>query len=516
MSILNDGSSSWPSSKDSYVDEVDDPKTGKTRMRASILNGIFKWIENSQDDLGGSLKGSKADAQARLAVRHANDGTDLDKVRVLGANNLTTLESAIDDLTSDGGKVYLPEGEETLTAECDVDSKVAVRGAGAGSVIKGTEGGHKLLNQSDSADIEKVSVDDVELDGDSPSGSAANREQYHAIDLANTNYTANDNIVGPHLWIKDVGGDGVLFRNANRNIVAGGIVDLNWQDVGANLCGRNGVAIIDGDTLIISNMIIRRAATSGIDLEPALAAELINRVVISNCIIEDCLNGITVNSTQGGLGDVEYVAINNCIIKVGDNSATGFDTGTSGIKLKYAKNVAINNCVIHGQSDISKSGTGIYIQYSDNICVNNCTVYGCLDGIKIDNLSTAPTNSLQVIGGRFYNNRQAGIYAVNGSGNEGNNVIIKGVFAYNNDQSEGGYQGISCDYFNDVIVEGCNCYDDQTGSETQNIGIHVDHATNAIILGNMAAGNTAAQIKALAANIINLEYGHNTAVITFS
>lgn len=98
MAILNDNQSDWPSIKDTYIDEVDDPKTAKTRLRASIPNGIYKWIENMQDDLGGSLKGSKSDAQTRIAVRHADDGTDLDKMRVVGANSLSTIQAAINDL----------------------------------------------------------------------------------------------------------------------------------------------------------------------------------------------------------------------------------------------------------------------------------------------------------------------------------------------------------------------------------------------------------------------------------
>lgn len=515
MAVLNDNSSDWPTTKDVYISETDDPKTAKTRVRAAIPNGIYKWIENAQNDLGGSLAGSKADAKTRLEVRHADDGTDLDKIRILGANSLTTLQVTIDDLPSGGGEVYLPTGEEVLTAYAEVESNQLLKGAGAASIIKGTEGGHSVLNQDQSADVENISIKDLMIDGDSDSGAAANREQYHGINLSHITYLADDNILGPTLWIKNVGGDGISFRNANRNIAQGMIIDLNWQDIGANLCGRNGISSLDGDTLVIANAIIRRGATSGIDLEPALATELINRVVIQNCIIEDCLNGITVNSTIGGLGDIEYVAINNCIIRVGDNSATGFNIGTTGIWLKYAKNVNINNCIIHGQADLSKSGTGIYIQYCDNICINNVTVYGCVDGIKLDNVTTAPTNGLQVIGGRYYGNRHAGIYAVNGSGNTGNNCIIKGVFAYNNDQDEAGYQGIAVDYFVDAMVEGCNCYDDQ-GSPTQNIGIIVDHATNAIVTNNIAKGNTVYQIRAVAANITNLEYGHNIGVISFT
>ncbi len=45
MAVLNDGLSDWPTLKDTYVSELDNPKTGKTRLRASIPMGIYKWIE---------------------------------------------------------------------------------------------------------------------------------------------------------------------------------------------------------------------------------------------------------------------------------------------------------------------------------------------------------------------------------------------------------------------------------------------------------------------------------------
>jgi len=515
MANLNDGSSDWPTTKDVYIAETDDPKTAKTRVRASIPNGVYKWIENAQNDLGGSLAGSKADAKTRLEVRHAGDGTDLDKIRILGANSLTTLQATIDDLPSGGGEVYLPTGEETLTAYAEIESNQMLKGSGAASVIKGTEGGHKVLNQDQSADMVSASVKDLTIDGDSDSGASANREQYHGIDLSNTTYLADDNILGPTLWIKNVGGDGICFRNANRNIVQGVIIDLNWQDIGANLCGRNGIASLDGDTLIIANVIIRRGATSGIDLEPALATELINRVVIQNCILEDNLNGITINSTVGGLGDVEHVSINNCTIRVGDNSATGFDTGTSGIALKYARNVNISNCVILGQSDLTKSGTGIYIQYSDHICIDNCIINGCLDGIKIDNVATAPTNDLQISNCKINGSYHGGIYAVNGSGNAGDRLTISNTHVKNSSQvGAGTWQGIITRYFNYVNINNCQAYDDQ-GTHTQKTGVHVEDATAAVVIGNLADGNTHSQLRLISAGITNLEYGHNVGVVTF-
>lgn len=100
MAVINTGSSDWPTSKDTYLDEVDDPKTAKTRLRASLVNGIMKWIKNAQTDLGSSLKGSKADAATRLAVSHAADGTHLDGLRVVGANDFTTIQLAINNLAT--------------------------------------------------------------------------------------------------------------------------------------------------------------------------------------------------------------------------------------------------------------------------------------------------------------------------------------------------------------------------------------------------------------------------------
>jgi len=66
MSVLNDGNSSYPTTLDTYRLEVDDPKTAKTSIRASIVNGIFKFIENLQNELGLNPSGAYSTLAARL------------------------------------------------------------------------------------------------------------------------------------------------------------------------------------------------------------------------------------------------------------------------------------------------------------------------------------------------------------------------------------------------------------------------------------------------------------------
>jgi hypothetical protein len=149
MANLNDGSSDWPTTKDTYITESDDPKTAKTRVRASIPNGIYKWIENAQNDLGGSLKGSAADAATRIANIETTHGqvivAAVDSINKTyadyicdGSDDDVQIQAAIDAMLEDGnGTVLLLPGNYTLGDTIDItdltstDRRLRIEGYGA-------------------------------------------------------------------------------------------------------------------------------------------------------------------------------------------------------------------------------------------------------------------------------------------------------------------------------------------------------------------------------------------------
>jgi len=517
MAVLNDNSSEWPTTKDTYIEETDDPKTGKTRVRASIPNGVYKWIENTQNDLGGSLAGSKADAKTRLEVRHADDGTDLDKTRILGANGLTTLQLANADLPLEGGKLFLPPGTETITAANDggtpISNKSHVEGSGYNSLIISATGKTRGLMIAD-ADAEGISFEKFRIDGNND-GQATNAEHYANIDLSylGGNTRASSFCRAAHLWSVNPGGDGIHLRNNWYTDIHGVYIDVNWQEIGANLRGRNGISHLYGDTLVISNAIIRRAGNAGIDLEPAITASYVKKVVISNCVILDSLYGIALVGLSLTTGKVEDICINNCIIKVGDKSATGFNTGTAGIIIANVQNVSINNCRIIGQDTLVNSGVGINITNSKNITINNCTVKGCEVGINID-YNGGTSEYIQISGGEYASNYQQGIKIMNASGTPGNYFSIMGVAVFNNGQG-GAYSGIQLNYADYCSLSNNLCYDNQ-GSPTQVFGMAINNSDQVNLVGNIANGNLTGAYQVYLANCANFEYGHNQGMIVFS
>jgi hypothetical protein len=174
MARLNNGDSDWPSSKDSYTAETDEPKSGKTLLKADHILGIHKWISNAQDDLGGSLKGSKSDAATRLDVHLNDNGTVKNEVRIVGANGLDTIQNAIDDLPSGGGKVFIPKGTHTITSPIKMKSDVTIEGAGENTIIQTSGAINAILlgdgtGTGDYATCERCCISNLKIDGDGKS-----------------------------------------------------------------------------------------------------------------------------------------------------------------------------------------------------------------------------------------------------------------------------------------------------------------------------------------------------------
>lgn len=512
MSEIGTGGSQYPVSlPTNNAPEVDKALANRTKPDAQLLNDIKNEIVGIAAELGLSLKGSAGDLATRLANYINDNGTFKNGKLVIGTTSYATLSDAITALTSSGGEIFLPQGTEDIgTTTQEIKTKTRFSGSGKSSIITNSDGDTQLLTQDADDDLDGASFDNLELDGASPDKSPAGSSQgNHAIGLYAIGQTSENNIVGPNIWIKDPGGDGVYIRESDKNILHALNIDVNWQEIGANLTGRNGIAITDGDSLIISNCYIRRAANAGIDLEPN-ATEDVNRVVINNCIIEDSLYGIGIIGGAGASPPIRYVSISNCVIRVGDKSATGFNTTTVGINIQEAETVCLSNIWIVGQSDPTKSGHGMVIDNASRIYLNNVNVTKCDRGVQIFSDNGA-SDKISILGGEFSENEKHGLSLVGTSGNHIGHLIVKGVHAFNNDNGAAGFDGIRVEYADYVLVEGCMGYDDQ-GTETQDSGINVQNSGNVVVTGNICYGNTGTQIR-LASNTLN-EYGHNIGAIT--
>lgn len=92
------GGTGYESEIDTYVDETDAPKTGKTELRADIVNDLYAAVTGIQTVLGTSISGSKSDLKTRLAVSIGDDGKLQDGIAVVGSSEFTTIQDAIDGL----------------------------------------------------------------------------------------------------------------------------------------------------------------------------------------------------------------------------------------------------------------------------------------------------------------------------------------------------------------------------------------------------------------------------------
>jgi len=420
-------------------------------------------------------------------------------------NEVFAINRASSKLTN-GGAVYFPPGDFYIAAsETDINTKSRYTGSGGNASVRG-DGDSKIFRQKASTNLDMVSFDNFMIDGDSPNGptNPGNVEGGHGIDLYRSGQTSTNNIIS-NMWIKDIGGDGVYLRESDKNIIHGMNIDVNWQTIGANLRGRNGIAMTDGDTLIIANCYIRGAANAGIDLEPN-PTEDISRVVINNCIIEDCLYGIELAGSSGATPPISHVAISNCVIRVGDKSAGGFNANTEGILIQACETATLSNIWVVGQSDPTKSGNGVLIDNVSNVKLNNVNVTKCLRGIKI--FSDNGTNDkISITGGEISECQEHGLSLIGTNANRIFHLTLNGVQAFNNDNLDTGFNGINIAYADNVNVNNCMAFDDQTGSETQNIGINIGNSGNVVVVGNLCYGNTSNQIL-LTSNTVN-EFGHN-------
>lgn len=428
-----------------------------------------------------------------------------------------TLQEAVDDVAADG-KVEASPGTVEIDVEVDIPEKVMLGGAGAGSVVKavtGTTDTISVLSFEDAATLTGADIKNITLDGNN-SVTTGNQEHKHLLNFNRYNKTTGYDLIAAKLRLKNSGGDGVYYRNVERGVFADSLIDVAYQRIGADLCGRNGVAIVDGRTLVIHGNIFRNAGNAGIDLEPALyGSENVKRVVISNCILEDCLYGIAVVSGIAGLGGITEVVISNCVIKVGDKSAGGFNSFTHGIIMESVQRVAINNVAIIGQDTLANTGNGITLYDCEDISMNNVIIHGCSRGI--DCVPDYDANHrIKIIGGSVSGCYYDGIKIVGTAIDPSIGVDVQGVNAFNNSIGvPNTYYGIRTDYSNKVRISGCSTFDNQ-GSPTQRGGIYVDNADTVNVVDNMSYDNVTTQIRLISANITDLVYGHNNGTITWS
>ena len=271
-----------------------------------------------------------------------------------GTGDFTDIQSAINDLPSGGGVVYIKEGTYTITAKIEIkQDNTALIGSGRATQIKTTSGIHIIDDDSHTG----LFISQLLLTG---SGSA--KAGQVGINFATTKDSAISNC-----WFKDIGTSGIIFSTSttNNNVITEnhiedciefGIELSGTENVCSNNIIRNnqdgGIQLLaDGDKSVITGNIITGNTDQGIR---CLAADVL---ITNNFISTNVEDGITLQTAD------DVIISNNIII---DNDSG--DTATfSGIRtIQTSTNVVITGNSMHGNDKYQ-----IDIEADNSVIVGN-------------------------------------------------------------------------------------------------------------------------------------------------
>lgn len=250
-----------------------------------------------------------------------------------GTGDFTDIQSAIDDLPTGGGVVYIKEGTYTITAKIEIkQDNTSLIGAGRATQIKTTSGIHLIEDSSHKG----LFISQLRLTG---SGSAV-AGQDGIVFLSTTDSTISN------CWIDDIGVDGIAFQSSsdNDNVITGNHIEN---------CIAFGI-LLDGKRNIVSDNVIRNNEDGGIEISGSGTTNIIT----GNVITGNTDDGIR-NSAIGSIISNNFVASN-----VRD-----------GIRLEAGASQCIisNNIVIDNDSGDTATFSGISIKAlaDDNIIIGN-------------------------------------------------------------------------------------------------------------------------------------------------
>ena len=238
--------------------------------------------------------------------------------------------------------------------------------------------------------------------------------------------------------------------------------------------GKNGGDIISitSQNVVIDSFNIRNGSNAGINIAPSIAPDVTKPINITNCKINNTLNGILLSYSYVNIKNCEiydnsasgisiYSNINdrgdfnsilNCNIH--DNANYGINLGPSGSSF-YCDSNTITHCNVYG------SDKGINIYKGRNNFIENCSIYNNNDGIRLQNSgSSSNSNNIKYCN---INNNGNGIHLLASSDYN----VIKKCEIYQNTQD-----GIKIEtaHYNNILK--CNINDNT------NFGIEITEPTS--------------------------------------
>ncbi len=395
-------------------------------------------------------------------------------VRMYGAiagdliSDVAAGQAAADSIASDGGgTLFFPPGQyEFYGDSIRIYSNTTVFSFGA--VFNDTTGGAQFFVIDGDSDIVFKGGEwngNADIDG-------GYSQFNHGIDIRDA-----FRVTVEGTYMHDLAGDGVYIADSDYVTVTNStIISTHLQD--DPYIGRNGVAVVEGENVIISNNFFEGGAPASVDIEPNTNLSVANVLVTGN-IMNGGLVGISV--TPGVNASLDSIRLINNIIS---------DTDEYGIKIQGCTHWTISG------NEINSSGfDGILIRSGPNspgVIHNNDIYYSGTNTGGDDAYGIILNNSLKnivITNNRISYSERDGIRVGSESGSESSHFTIKNNICWNNDRNDNDtYSGIYILYLDSSLVSGNHCYDDDA-TPTQAYGFHFSNMDDCTFSDNYGINN---------------------------
>ena len=336
-----------------------------------------------------------------------------------------------------------------------------------------------------------VYITGLEIDGNAVNNGFMG-EGDMAIDVRNSDY-----VVITDCYLHNVGGDGIYLSNCDNIIISNCIIEIPAVNDSTPLVGRNGIAVVEGSNILISNNIILNAGVAGIDIEPnpGLTAEHItitgNQVYnVSNVATDDGI-GISINGSSAGATCQNVEVIGNRVESCNQE----------GIRSDVTTDVSI---VGNGVSNCGASGIDITAGNLDVLVEGNKSYSNTSSGIEIH----GSASNVHVTGNICQKNGVHGILFGGSGGSEITFSSCRNNTCFNNSQTtDNSSDGILINFSDDMFIQGNYSYD-TGGAKNQRYGIRVANCDSVSIIGNHATGNQTSELSYTSNTVQMIAHNH--------
>ncbi len=396
-------------------------------------------------------------------------------VRMYGAiagdeiSDILAIQAALDSAGNDGGgTVFFPPGQyEWYGENVTVSSNTTIWAYGA--VFNDTTGGESFFVVNGDSDI---TFKGGEWNGNADVDGGYN-EHNHGIDLID-----GFRIYIEDTYMHDLAGDGVYVADVDYlTFTNNTIISTHLQD--SPYIGRNGIAVVEGDNIIISGNILEGGAPANIDIEPNTSIIARNILIEGNELIGG-INGLSLNAGAASTKNDSINVIGNLISRPENN----------GIRIQLANyfNILGNTITSSGWQGIWADSGSHDFKISDNSVTNAGLTSSSGSGIEI----TEACRDFVISNNMAWNNRIDGINVTGSSGEENLFATVTGNVCWNNDNLDAGANGgIRISYTDSSYIDDNYCFD-SGDSKTQTFGFIFDNCdVTTFGNGNRGVGNDA-------------------------